>query len=525
MIDPTIALQYRNPVVQDPTETQARAMQLANGRLELQQRMIDMRDQQTMRQAYMESGGDMDKFQMRMQQLGASPKAIIDINKQMLAMREAHAKLSQTELENAAKSATAIGSTAQSLLNLPDESARAAQWPAARAQMIAQGHATPDQIPQVYPGQDWITLHRNAAVTAKEQQDLEYKSRETAAAEQTAASRKLTAETTAQKTAAELPGIEAGTKLKQMEAAGQAPIQPYEQARLDFEKQKEAREAKQGQQQISLGAGRLAVEQQNARRQQQQYDATYGALLDGNGKPLDPEAAKAVAMQDPMAVAVANYQSAPPNISRGGPGVAVMRKALAINPSYNAQNWQAQKAELTNFTSGKVANELSATNTALSHVGLMTDAIDALNNGDIRMLNSIANRIGVETGKTPAAVFKTIVGKVGPELGKAYGEATGSERGAEKENFDPNLPPQTLKANAAVTAKLLQGKIQSREFQWKQTMGDRPLPLISPEAKQTLDKLVAPAGGGFSVKDPRGVVHTFKSQQDADNFKRAAGIQ
>lgn len=244
-----------------------------------------------------------------------------------------------------------------------------------------------------------------------------------------------------------------------------------------------------------IDRARLGLSRQEQALRQRTFDATYGALVDpATGKAMEPEAAKAVAMQDPIAVAIANYQAAPPTLSRGGPSAGIMRKVMAINPDYNAQNWQAQGTLLKTFTSGKVASELRATNTALSHVGLLNDAIDALNNGDVRVLNQIGNRLGLETGKTPAAVFQTIVGKVGPELAQAYGEATGGERKGEKANFDPSLPPQTLRANAAITAKLLAGKIGSTKFQWESTMGKRTLPMISPEAQGVLDKLGAGTG-------------------------------
>ena len=250
---------------------------------------------------------------------------------------------------------------------------------------------------------------------------------------------------------------------------------------------------------------RIGLQQQEQAIRQKTFDATYGALVDPNtGKPMDGDTAKAVAMADPVAVAIANYQGAPPSLSRGGQAASIMRKVMAINPDYNAQNWQTQGAMLKNATSGKMGNELRASNTALGHVGILYDAIDGLNNGDLRVLNRIGNSLGIETGKTPAAVFQLIVGKVGPELAQAYGEATGGERKVEKGNFDPNLPPQTLKANAAMTAKLLAGKLAATKFQFQSTPGfeKRALPMVSPEAQSVLDRLGAGSGPGTGANLP-----------------------
>jgi hypothetical protein len=198
---------------------------------------------------------------------------------------------------------------------------------------------------------------------------------------------------------------------------------------------------------------------------------------------------------------------------------------MAINPDYQAQNWKAQGDMLRNATSGKMGNELKATNTALSHVGILYDAIDALNNGDLRVLNSLGNRLGLETGKTPVAVFNTIVGKVGPELAQAYGEATGGERKVEKGNFDPNLPPQTLKANVQKTAELLQGKINATKFQFQSVPGfeKRQLPMIMPEAQAVLDRVGGKAAAPVNMKAPDGTVRAIPADQ-VEHYKTKGAV-
>jgi hypothetical protein len=168
----------------------------------------------------------------------------------------------------------------------------------------------------------------------------------------------------------------------------------------------------------------------------------------------------------------------------------VMQKVYAIDPDFNVQRAQLRKG----YTVGKQSTEINAINTAMGHVGVLGDAIAALNNGDVRILNKIANRLGLETGSTPQAVFKTIVHRVGPELSKAYLGAGGSagERGADEKDFDENLAPQTIKANVGVTAQLLRSKIGSLENQWDQnkspSMPSFADHFITKEAKTQLDK-------------------------------------
>ena len=169
------ALTLRNAVQQAGLQRQLGAQQLQEGAMDLRQKQIDAQDQQTMREAYMQSGGDMAKTQQIMMQRGASPKAISQIQQQMLATQEAHAKLDETTLKNEAAKTQAIGSAAQSVLDMPDEATRTVNWPAVREQMIKLGHASPADVPEQYPGAGRVALppkrgsHRAAVHREREQ--------------------------------------------------------------------------------------------------------------------------------------------------------------------------------------------------------------------------------------------------------------------------------------------------------------------------------------------------------------------
>jgi len=142
-------------------------------------------------------------------------------------------------------------------------------------------------------------------------------------------------------------------------------------------------------------------------------------------------------------------------------------------------------------------------------MNVLLDAIDALNNGDIRLLNAIGNRLGIETGNEAVPAFKAIVSRVAPELAAAYGEATGGEREHEKENYDPNLAPGVIKNNVAIAAKLLAGKIYNNRFAWESMMGDRQLDMISPESARVLERLgLGEAAGGQRILTGPGGIQT-----------------
>lgn len=190
----------------------------------------------------------------------------------------------------------------------------------------------------------------------------------------------------------------------------------------------------------------------------------------------------------------------------------VMNQVYAIDPQFNEQRAQLRKA----YTLGPQSKEINAINTVIDHVGVMNDAVDALNNSDVKALNAIANKFGVETGSSAPAVFKTIVHRVGPELSKAYLGSGGSagERGADENDFNVNLAPGILKDNANVTLHLLNSKIGALRNQWDenaapgvQSFDER---FLTKNAKSALAKV----GAGGSSKG-----HVIKIGNDRYQYK------
>ena len=224
---------------------------------------------------------------------------------------------------------------------------------------------------------------------------------------------------------------------------------------------------------------------------------------------------------------VEGRQSAPSSFAQKTPyWQDVMQKVYQVDPQWNEQTAQLRKS----YSSGKQSTEINSINTAMGHVGVLGDSIAALNNGDVKLLNSIANQLGVQTGSTPVTTFNTVVHRVAPELSKAYIGSGGSagERGTDEKDFDPSLGTKQLAANVAITSRLLQSKIGSLENQWNQNaapgMKSFRDQFITPEAQAALNKYSG-GGGSIQVVAPDKSVHTFPDQASANKFKQMAGIQ
>lgn len=170
-------------------------------------------------------------------------------------------------------------------------------------------------------------------------------------------------------------------------------------------------------------------------------------------------------------------------------------------PDFDQTTYNAKNKAMIGYTSGTQSKEINAINTAMGHMRVLDDAVQALNNGDVTMLNKIGNQIGINlTGQTAAAAYKTILHRVGPEITAAYIPGAGGEgeRIANAQDFSENLPPQTLHNNIGTSVTLLRSKINSLENQYKNTVGrdDFQQRFITPEAQASFQKFAGQGGGG-----------------------------
>jgi hypothetical protein len=181
-------------------------------------------------------------------------------------------------------------------------------------------------------------------------------------------------------------------------------------------------------------------------------------------------------------------------------------------PDFDRTNYDAKRKLMIDYTSGTHSKEINAVNTAMGHVAELGDAIDALKNGDIKIINSIANKLQIQTGGTAAATVALIARRVAPEIATVYTPTGGgqTERIADEKDFDFSLGQDILKKNVTKTVDLLRSKIGALENQYKNTVGrdDFEKRFITPAAKTALQKYStqAPAGATHAVKDASGKI-------------------
>ena len=85
-----------------------------------------------------------------------------------------------------------------------------------------------------------------------------------------------------------------------------------------------------------------------------------------------------------------------------GQANAFMSEVLRQNPNFSQANFGVSKKTMEYFTTGAGATQLTAFRTAINHADLLSQAAQALNNGDSRTLNSIVKHAAITVWRSAA---------------------------------------------------------------------------------------------------------------------------
>jgi hypothetical protein len=150
-----------------------------------------------------------------------------------------------------------------------------------------------------------------------------------------------------------------------------------------------------------------------------------------------------------MARAIASGQAAPiTGFALAKPqGQAVMRRVFEINPTYDETTYGAKAKAAKDFTSGSQGNALRSVSTANAHLDQMGELVDALNNGNMQLVNKISNAYAAQTGNPAPTNFDAVKNIIGQEVVKAIvaGGGTGGERDEAARAFTSAASPAQLK--------------------------------------------------------------------------------
>lgn len=174
---------------------------------------------------------------------------------------------------------------------------------------------------------------------------------------------------------------------------------------------------------------------------------------------------------------------------------AAYKAAIQEDPTFNAATYLQRKKTSESFSSGKQGDTINAINTAMGHMGELSDLSEKLGNSDVQFANAVKNKFKQETGDPEITAFNTARKAVADEVTKIYRQSGGSEADIQEamKNLSPNQSPAQLRANIFELYKLLGSKVNSLSEQYHKGMGKvgGDFQVFTPEAKAQESKILA----------------------------------
>lgn len=427
------ALQLKQQIANAPLQQQAMQQQVQAGAQENQQRQQAIDDQKATTDAMRSwDGKSMDDLPGLLLKHGASATAVFGMKDNILKQKTALNTLDESTFKlNQGKNDQLLGKlqavTGGDDTTLPARLSQAVQESVqqgildpAHAQQIGQ---ITQQIQDPSKLKDALGVFEKGLMGQKAQFDQSQKERETAAKEQEAQARATTAQTTSTRLQAEMPG---------------GSMQPVEQKELTDYLAKNP-----GKGPIDFAKYKASLAPQAAINVQgniggAQGDALVNAVAGGSmkiGDVLTPRTPLPIRQE-------------------------FLNKVMAANPQFNSANYDIEKGVMKSATSGKIADNLTAFNTASDHLRQLSSATDALENTDSRTLNKIGNTLGYEFGSDKTTNFNVIKNAVSGEISKVFkgGQATDAEIAHVMQPFDAANTTAQLKGAIKQAQSLMDSK-------------------------------------------------------------------
>jgi hypothetical protein len=175
----------------------------------------------------------------------------------------------------------------------------------------------------------------------------------------------------------------------------------------------------------------------------------------------------------------------------------MMQLVAQYDPNFDMVNYNARANTRKDFTSGPMANNITALNTAMAHAAALKAAYDRLDNTRFPVVNSVMNTLETQLGSSSAQANTSDVATKGHALAEELAKVFRSQGMAESDirAWESKLDTSATKAqsdevlNAAMD--LIDGRLQALGARYNQGMGTTkdPMELLSPEAQKAYASL------------------------------------
>ena len=172
----------------------------------------------------------------------------------------------------------------------------------------------------------------------------------------------------------------------------------------------------------------------------------------------------------------------------------------ATNIAENKQNIASQAKAVKDFSTGIQGRQVNSFNTAINHLDTMEGFATALQNGDTKAVNVIANQIAKQTGAPAPTTFDAAKRIVSAEIVKTIVANGGGvkERDEAANDFSAANSPAQLKSVMNSYKELMGGQLKSLNLQYENTTGRKDFDKkLTPAAKKSLSNLRSEGGGSM----------------------------
>lgn len=181
----------------------------------------------------------------------------------------------------------------------------------------------------------------------------------------------------------------------------------------------------------------------------------------------------------------------------------IMNEVLAMKPEYSARDYNLQTSAVKAFNQGKQGDKVRSLNVVMDHFNTLEKAADALQSGDAKAINAMAQFIQTQTGKPAPGNFDAVKEILSDEIVASVVPGTGAlaDRQAIKKTLMASSSPEQLKGKVAYYKELIGGQLNGLETQYKAGTGrsDFKSRYLTPAAAQNLVPVNAGGSAGGAV--------------------------
>lgn len=152
-------------------------------------------------------------------------------------------------------------------------------------------------------------------------------------------------------------------------------------------------------------------------------------------------------------------------------GAEIMRRVRAMNPNFDGADFKNRSAAEKEFAVGVAGRATRSINVAMDHLHTLGELNDAMNNGDVKVVNRLKNFLSMQFGGVEVTNFDTARALVGDEIikGVVGGQSAAAEREAAGDKFNLAFSSGQIKGAIDTYTKLLAGQLKGLGDQYKAT--------------------------------------------------------